>query len=196
MEEKKQNKIDTTQKFDINLEEIVPEYYSKNRHVKKIFFERLNIALNYLKQIKPTKVLDSGCGDGLFTTKIPKIPSIKKVVGIDLNVNIEKLKEKYKQDKKIEFKRENIYELKYNEEFDAITALDVLEHFDNVEEILKKFKTALKKEGYLIVSGPVESLWYKIGRFIIKRKFSDEEGPGAGKHYHNIISLDKIIRKH
>ncbi len=186
-------KINEKQKFDLQLEEIVPEYYSKNKYVKKIFFERLNTALNYIKKIQPKKVLDAGCGDGLFTSKIPQIESVKEVIGIDLNVNVEKLNKKYP---KVKFKRENIYDLKYKEEFDVITVLDVLEHFENVEEVLIQLKKALKKEGYLIVSGPVESIWYKIGRFIIKRKFSDEEGPGAGKHYHNIISLDKIIRKH
>ncbi len=187
-------KINEKQKFDIKLDEIVPEYYSKNKHVKKIFFERLKIALDYLKLVKPEKVLDAGCGDGLFTSKIKEtIPSVKKVVGIDLNKNILVLNEKYDT---AEFKQENLYELNYKNEYDAITVLDVLEHFEDVEPVILNLKNALKDNGYLIVSGPVESFWYKLGRLVIKGSFSDETGPGAGKHYYNIIGLDKIIRKH
>ena len=79
--------------------------------------------------------------------------------------------------------------------FDAVTCLDVLEHFENVDVVLDKIDSVLKTSGYLVVSGPTESFLYKLGRLITKGVFSQETGPGAGKHYHNIKQLDKIFQK-
>ncbi len=64
--------MDEKQHFDIELEQIVPEYYSKNKHIQNIFFKRHEIALEYLKKVNPISVIDLGCGDGLFTKKNQK----------------------------------------------------------------------------------------------------------------------------
>jgi 2-polyprenyl-3-methyl-5-hydroxy-6-metoxy-1,4-benzoquinol methylase len=89
-----------------------------------------------------------------------------------------------------------LIELPFNKEFDVVTCLDVLEHFEKVEDILTSIKKTIKDKGNLIVSGPVESFWYKLGRLITKGSFSQETGPGAGKHYYNIIQLNKIIQNY
>ena len=58
-----------------------------------------------------------------------------------------------------------------DEYFDLIFAADVLEHFRNSFNIQKEFKRVLKKNGYLIISGPTENLLYQLARkFLYKRK--------------------------
>ena len=58
--------MDENQKYNIELREIVPEYHSKNKIVRQLFANRLKIALNYVKKVKPNKLIDIGCGDGSF----------------------------------------------------------------------------------------------------------------------------------
>jgi ubiquinone/menaquinone biosynthesis C-methylase UbiE len=48
--------------------------------------------------------------------------------------------------------------------FDIITALDVLEHVDNLSATLNGLVRLLKPGGQLIVSGPSENFFYKVGR--------------------------------
>jgi 2-polyprenyl-3-methyl-5-hydroxy-6-metoxy-1,4-benzoquinol methylase len=182
--------MDSKQKFDIKLTEIVPEYY-RSKHIKRIFLKRLEIALSYLQDLKAKNVLDAGCGDGLFTGMVKKLETTEKVVGIDYNFHVEELNKQYEG---IKFLRADLLQkLPFDDKFDAVTCLDVLEHFENVEPILKNILNVLNENGFLIVSGPVESFWYKLGRFVTKGSFSQESGPGAGKHYHNIMQLNKLI---
>jgi 2-polyprenyl-3-methyl-5-hydroxy-6-metoxy-1,4-benzoquinol methylase len=185
--------MDDAQNFNIDLTDIVPEYY-RSKQIRKIFLTRLEIALSYLRKIKAKTVLDAGCGDGLFTNKVRELENVEQITGIDYNVHTEELNAKYIG---INFLRADLFkQLPFRMKFDAITCLDVLEHFEDVEVILKNLSEVLKDRGYLVVSGPVESFLYKCGRFVTKGTFSQESGPGAGKHYHNIIELNKIIIKH
>ncbi|MEW6749176.1 MAG: class I SAM-dependent methyltransferase, partial [Candidatus Micrarchaeota archaeon] len=184
--------MDETQRYDIELEEIVPEYRSKNAQVRKLFFKRLETALGYLRSVKPAKVLDAGCGDGMFTDLMRK--EGYEAVGVDCNVHTEELNKKYEG---IRFIKADLHELPFKDgEFDCMTCLDVLEHFSDAEDVLVKLKSKIRPGGHLVVSGPVESFWYKLGRFITKGSFSQESGPGAGKHYYNISQLDAVIRRH
>jgi 2-polyprenyl-3-methyl-5-hydroxy-6-metoxy-1,4-benzoquinol methylase len=185
--------MDKKQNYHIKHREIVPEYYSSNKYIKRLFFDRFRIALSYLKKTNAKRVLDAGCGDGLFTNAIKRVESVADITGVDLNVHTEQLNDKYEG---IKFIRSSLTDLSFRKKFDAITCLAVLEHFKNVEEILKILKSNLKEDGYFIVSGPVEDFWYKLGRLITKGTFSQETGPGAGTHYYNIIQLDKIIQRH
>ncbi len=184
---------DNNHKYNIGLKEIVPEYYSSNRQVRKLFLGRHDAAIHYLERVKAASVLDVGCGDGLFTSRIKDVAGVQEVVGVDLNVNTETLNQKWGN---VRFVKADILNLRYVKQFDAITALDVLEHFENIEDVLRSLVKAMKNNGYLIVSGPVESFFYKFGRFLVKGSFSQESGPGAGRHYRNIKQIDAIIRRY
>jgi len=184
--------MDNKQNFDIKVEQIVPEYYSKNKFIKRIFFERLKKAIFLLKGKNINSILDIGCGDGIFTNMLKNKENYKEVVGVDYNKNIESLNKVYKN---IKFIRTDLYKLNLSKKFDAVACLDVLEHFENVNAVLDKIDLVIKDKGYLVVSGPTESFLYKLGRLITKGVFSQETGPGAGKHYYNIKQLDKIFQK-
>ena len=184
--------MNNKQNFDIKVEQIVPEYYSKNKSIKRIFFKRFEKALALLKENKINSILDIGCGDGIFTNILKNKENYKEVVGVDYNKNIESLNKVYKN---IKFIRADLYKLNLDKKFDAVTCLDVLEHFENVNIVLNRIDSVLRTGGYLVVSGPTENFLYKLGRLITKGTFSQETGPGAGKHYHNIKQLDKIFQK-
>lgn len=183
--------VDESQHFHIDLDDIVPEYYSANKYIRKIFFKRFEIAISYLRHINAKTVLDAGCGNGIFTHRIASSGDFNSVIGVDLNIHLEELGKKYKN---VTFIRCDLRQLPFKKQFDAVVCLDVLEHFKDIDEVIKSVIRILKDDGYLIVSGPIEGFWYKLGRLIYKGTFSGETGPAAGRHYYNIRKIDKIIR--
>jgi hypothetical protein len=58
--------------------------------------------------------------------------------------------------------------------FGTVFALDALEHNHDVEAIVERLMPALRPDGRIIVSGPTESPFYRLGRRIA----------GFGGHYH------------
>jgi len=184
--------MDEKQNFDIDLMQIIPEYYSNNKIVRDLFLTRLKYAIDYCKQIGTKKLLDAGCGDGLLFMNINKNNNVvEEMIGIDMNEYVEELNRTYPF---AQFLKRDITKMLFCDNyFDTVTCLDVLEHFEDIRNPIKEIRRVLKKDRYLIVSGPVESFFYKLGRFIIKGKFSGETGPGAGKHYHNIKQIDKLL---
>ena len=184
--------MDATQNFDIRLKDIIPEYYG-SKYISKIFFDRLKIAASYLKEINAKSLLDAGCGDGLFLAEVRRSTEVETLVGIDYNLHVEELNGQHDN---IRFMRADLLrKLPFDRKFDAVTCLDVLEHFEDADRVLKNIIPVLSDDGFLIVSGPVESFLYKLGRFVTKGTFSKESGPGAGKHYYNILQLDVQIRR-
>lgn len=66
---------------------------------------------------------------------------------------------------------------------DTITALDVLEHIENLDEILGTFHRILKPHGVMVVSSPTESRLYRFAR-----RFG---GPEFTGHYH-VSNADQV----
>ena len=67
----------------------------------------------------------------------------------------------------------------------VIIATDVLEHVDNLEELIKVFKTKLSQKGALIISGPTENVIYGICRKIA--------GFTGDYHVRNIFDIEKVV---
>lgn len=185
--------IDPKQKFDIFLENIVPEYYSKNPLVRWLFRKRLICAADFLQKTGAKKVVDMGCGDGSFIKLIKrKNILVEDLWGVDLNSSVVNL---IKQIPDVHFAVQNLFQTNFSDHsFDTVVSLDTLEHIDDLSVVIKEFKRILESDGYLITSEPVESTFYKVLRFLLKGTYSEEHGPGSGKHYHNAQGVDGLIR--
>jgi len=72
------------------------------------------------------------------------------------------------------------------ETIDTILALDVLEHVDDLEGILGTFKKLLCPTGQIIVCGPSETFFYRLGRKLAG--FEDHS------HLRNILDIEKDLR--
>ena len=180
----------------MELNDIVPEYRSKNIIVRKIFFGRLNTAVDLGRDAlsaTDASVLDLGCGEGVLIKKIEETHPNIKVFGSDIEPNIELLKKSVKA----EISVADINDLPYpDKQFNAIFCLDVLEHIRDLQKPAIEIARILKDEGVLIISEPTESAIYKFGRWILKGTFSAIEGPAASPHWHNAKTIENFMTNH
>lgn len=118
------------------------------------------------KLIEKTKgsILDIGCADGTFTNVILDKSKADKIVGIDvLKGSIDWASKHWIKKKRITFRLGDAHNLKFkNDSFDAVFALEVLEHVFEPVVVLKEIYRVLKKNGYAIFLVPSESMLFRI----------------------------------
>jgi 2-polyprenyl-3-methyl-5-hydroxy-6-metoxy-1,4-benzoquinol methylase len=146
------------------LGEVVPtgntydKYGSTNPLVKRLMggFERDMAAL--LGRASPSSIIDVGCGEGVLTEKWASAMPGGRVVGVDLEDP--KLEEQWRLRARpnLEFRAALGHELPYAQnEFDAATALEVLEHVPDPDAVLSEMARVASR--WVMVSVPREPLW-------------------------------------
>ncbi len=97
--------------------------------------------LQYVKLLKPKKVLDLGCGNGKISLRFAEIGA--NVTGVD------KREEKYTHEK-FNFVHQDIRDFIFNKEYDLIIASFVLHFLSNSEalEIIRNIKIHTEIGGY------------------------------------------------
>jgi len=116
-----------------------------HKYVEKPYF------IDLLKNsIKGKKVLDLGCGSGIFTQRLLKFKP-KKLVGLDLSDGLIKIAKKeypsikfFSGDaKKTKFKHKN---------FNVVMSSLMVHYFDNLDPLFREVSRILKKDGKFIFS--------------------------------------------
>lgn len=161
----------------------IPSYTHYNPFIRWLMWKRYEIIFQLAKINQNMVVYEFGCGLGLFLPTISKYA--KKTFATDLYPQYAiKLSQDYNLN--VTF-IDTIH--KIHEELDLIISADVLEHIKSLNELLLSWKECLKANGRLIISGPTENTFYKLGRFLAG--FS-----GKGDyHIHNIEHIKKEIIK-
>jgi ubiquinone/menaquinone biosynthesis C-methylase UbiE len=169
---------------------------------RKLFYAGLNLVLlrawHVRREIKnffksrdgQINVLDAGCGFGQYSYFIAKKFRNSNVIGVDINEERIKESEKFAREEGIEnlkFDIADLENLNYEESFDLILAVDVLEHIENDVKVLKNFYRALKKDGLLIISTPSS-----LGGSDVH---SDEDASFIEEHIRHGYSQDEIKSK-
>ena len=136
------------------------------KYVKSLQFQqRFEVwTVLFKKYIKPEmKVLDAGCGSGIFSIYL----ALKKciVVGVDGSEKMIELCNHYQQknDLKISFIQailpfENIHNFAKQ---DVILCSSVLEYVADYEIVIQQFRELLNPKGILIISMPNKDSWYR-----------------------------------
>ena len=128
-----------------------PTARSKHDYAVKL---RLDLIAGYY-DLGGKRVLDVGCGNGVYTVEIAKIARF--VLGVDLNEKFieEAMKVREREGvQNVKFECCSIEEFEYKEKFDVAIMMEVLEHVTDEEEVLFKIKELLSENGYLILFVP------------------------------------------
>jgi len=171
--------MDTSTKSAASLHKNVPpdHYYRsvKTSLPHKFWHTKRYRKILSLSEKVSGKILDIGCADGVFTQKIQKKTSAKKVIGVDVLVpSITWAKRHWKNNQNLEFFVGNAHKLKFADDtFDAVYALEVMEHIQDPRLVIREIFRVLKKGGYAIALVPTDSEMFKFGWF-----FWTKYGPG------------------
>ena len=108
------------------------------------------------------KILDIGCGTGWFAAAVASQYGAE-VLGIDASdYAISEARERYGDINNLGFQVCDALLIRYEQAFDKVSCLDVLEHFSyqDGQSLLKKIHTALREGGTLVLCVPINDFWH------------------------------------
>lgn len=130
-----------------------PFALNKNKHVCNLY---TRLFQSYLTDIPCEKLLDIGCGTGIYFDALAKYT--KEIEAIDLSRDMIEIACKYCKENmltNIAPKVGSARALDYsNEYFDVVIALDVIHHVLDFEQMLNEIYRVLKLGGYFFVFEP------------------------------------------
>lgn len=161
-------------------------YNSKNPLRRLAHRSRFKKSVEHIDIVDGMKILDFGCGDGLFLNQLSQASSGKNYHSIGFEPYMEMLASNtipiYKEwDEIVSFTEKA-------GKFDFITCFEVFEHFNpqRQEEAIQKFSKVLADNGKIIISVPIEKGFPAVVKNIVRRL-----GHPAGKHIYNFKNISK-----
>ena len=142
---------------------------SKKQNLKERTFAEVNGVCHLLNIKLESKILDCPCGYGRHSIELSKRGFT--VIGSDLNakhLSVAK-KESEKEFVKIQFIKENMLDLKYNSEFDAVInmfySFGFFESDEDNFKVLQNFFSALKPNGQFLMHTDVNIPFIEAGKY-------------------------------
>lgn len=148
------------------------ELYQDNSFLTKLYI-RIKLKICPLIKMEPVfpregKIIDLGCGNGLFPNILKLKSTNREITGFDLDYKKIRIAKKTEKDRSgIKFQTGNVVKMNYPEG-DIISLIDVLYliPFEAQEIILKKCHSALKRGGILIIkemdTKPAWKYWFNL----------------------------------
>jgi len=168
-----------------------PAYSHQNPLINWLFWQRLHKVMNYLERdILYDNILDFGCGSGVMLPFLCGISTRVTAMDIDL-LPFERVNHQRPFPANLEVFNANDVRLKDlpTASFDIIVATDVLEHVDDLPGTLEGMQSLLKPNGQIIISGPTENIFYKLGRALAGSEYSGDY------HERGILEVRKLLAK-
>ncbi len=134
------------------------------RYWHKRRFEEVSAMIEPVKG----KVLDLGCNDGVFSKVILDKTEAKQLTGLDVvKKTINWANKHWKNNGKMKFMVADAHKLPFQSNtFDAVFALEMLEHVFDPLKVLTEARRVIKKNGYGIFLVPSDSNLFKLVWFL------------------------------
>lgn len=134
-----------------NHENILPKEISN-----QINKELNDATWNMYKEMK-LQCLDIGCGGGLLSESLARLPNVEKVTGIDMTPEVIEVANQHKLldpmlSNKLEYKLTSLDDIPNSNKYDIVTCMEMLEHVDYPAIVLDKALSHVKPGGYFFLS--------------------------------------------
>jgi len=145
----KPDELEAKKKYDI----VAEQYHNSRTKIHPngwLYNEYLEMPATFelLGNIKGKKILDIGCGTGIYAKKMTKKGAIVK--GFDISDEMLKIA---KQDNpNLDLRKGSFYKIPFKEKFDIALASLALNYAKDLSRVLKQINKVLKKNGYLVFS--------------------------------------------
>lgn len=161
-------------KYDFMAEEY--HYFRTKKYPQGWFYNELlemSATLELIGNVKGKKILDFGCGTGIYAKILTKKGA--KVKGFDISPEMVKIAKK--ENPNLDLRKGTGYNIPFKEKFDIIIAALVLDYFNDFDKVLKQVKKVLKKNGFFIFSmkNPISECFKKI-KLTSKNRFVRDVG--------------------
>ncbi len=182
---------------------VPPDWYYQS--IKRNLFQRywhqrrFSEVTKLIEENPKAKILDIGSADGVFTKVILEKSNAREIIGIDvLSSSVKWANNHWKKDKsQLKFRLGDAHKLTFAANtFDAVFALEVLEHVFEPEKVFIEIKRVLKKGGYAIFLVPTDNFLFKIiWGFVTKFWWAKIWTDCHVQSFSQKNSLDKVVRK-
>lgn len=173
--------IDVKAAFEQWEESCVPSYLHGNPLAAYVSWRRLFEAAHMANALipRPRRVLD-------FGSSVGELSHILHYAGDYEFVEIDDASARYLQLQNKRARRLSLNDAPAGA-YDAVFAIDSLEHNENYADLLGELVARMAPAGILVLSGPTENLFYRLGRWIA----------GFEGHYHhtNILDIEREARR-
>jgi ubiquinone/menaquinone biosynthesis C-methylase UbiE len=151
--------VSLSQHYDKRASSFGRDYRACDYHSKWSFLQRQQVILNWVCHLRGRRILDVGCGPGLFAAELA---NENFLAGLDIS------------ERMLSFAKETLRPIRgeglklpfQNESFDVVLAVEVLQHIESLDIFLKELNRVAKQEGQLVLSSlnPNSILHRALGR--------------------------------
>ncbi len=153
-----------------------PAYSHANPLINWLFWKRLHTVMDFIERGAPyQRAMDFGCGSGVMLPFLAR--HSRKVVAADIDlVPLEHMQRHVPLAANVEVRDASLPSLAGlpPASFDLIIALDVLEHVEDLAGTLQMLFRLLRSGAQLVISGPTESILYRLGRRVAGPEYSGD----------------------
>lgn len=157
----------------------LPSYTHGNRLMAWLFWRRIDAAFALAGRLDGQRVLDFGCGGAVTFKQLHACGC--EITGVDPEAAA--LAADVCRRLAIPARIVTQLDEVSDRRFDCIFALDVLEHVSDLDGCIAQLAGALADGGRIVLSGPTENAWYRLGRRLA----------GFSGHYHlrNVYDIER-----
>ena len=143
-----------------------------SKEIDPVFAQRARFIFSQVEAQNPAKILDVGCGRGFYVQTLSSYDFVKKIYGLDENLDYLGKAKKYLNKSRVVLTKGNAYALPFPDaSFDCVVLSEVLEHLADEQKALAEIFRVLKKGGMLLVTVPHQNfpwIWDPINAFLMK----------------------------